>query len=84
MLPVDLMMDPLSKQASMFRTFGEHRKEALLSQLAEPLQFLHTLDLVHILEFYYRYNTLEIFATKFLWLIKTKNSTAIFLQVEEF
>ena len=47
-------MDPLNKEAARFKSFGEHEREALLSQLAEPLQFLHCLDLAHVLEFYYR------------------------------
>ena len=47
-------MDPLNKEAHKFRSLGEHQREALLLQLAEPLQFLHCLDLVHILEFYYK------------------------------
>lgn len=47
-------MDPLGEGGDLCSSLREHQREALLLQLAEPLQFLHTLDLMHIFEYYYR------------------------------
>ena len=44
----------LGSSGERVKALEEHQREALLKQLTEPLQFLHSLDLIHIFEYYYR------------------------------
>ena len=47
-------MDVAGKDTLRFQYFGEHQRETILLHFAEPLQFLHTLDIAHVFEHYYR------------------------------
>lgn len=47
-------MDAAGKDTQRFQYIGEHQREAMLLHLAEPLQFLHNLDISHVFEHYYR------------------------------
>ena len=48
-------MDCVSKESHRLHlNIRESKREALLLRLAEPLQFMHSLDLAHIFEHYYR------------------------------
>ena len=48
-------MDCVSKESHRFHPhISESKREVLLLRLAEPLQFMHSLDLAHVFEHYYR------------------------------
>ena len=51
---MDCLASTNTPTVPQLRSLGEHEREELLMQLAEPLQFLHSLDFVHVFEYYYR------------------------------
>ena len=54
-LCIESLMDCGSKESHRLHlNISESKREALLLRLAEPLQFMHSLDLAHIFEHYYR------------------------------
>ncbi len=52
---MSVVMDPQLQGPGPRELLAEHQREQLLLQLAEPLQFLHSLDLIHVFEHYYRW-----------------------------
>ena len=42
-----------------FQAVGEHQRETMLMHFAEPLQFIHNLDIAHVFEHYYRYSIIS-------------------------
>ena len=53
-LCIHSLLDPSGKDSQYFQQLSESRREEMLLHLAEPLQFLHCLDLAHVFEYYYR------------------------------
>ena len=54
-LCIDSLMDGGGRDSPRFQHLGEHQRETMLLHFAEPLQFLHNLDIAHIFEHYYRW-----------------------------
>ena len=48
-LCIDSLMDAAGKDTQRFQYIGEHQRETMLLHLAEPLQFLHNLDITCLL-----------------------------------
>ena len=48
-------MNTACRDAVRFQSVGEHQRETMLMHFAEPLQFIHNLDIAHVFEHYYRY-----------------------------
>ena len=55
---IDSLLDSAGKDATKFKNIGENQREVMLLKLAEPLQFLHGLDIANVFEHYYRYGDL--------------------------
>ena len=51
---IDSLLDSFGKDAPRFKNIGENQREVMLLKLAEPLQFLHGLDIANVFEHYYR------------------------------
>ena len=51
---IDGLLDLFGKDAPRFKNIGENQREVMLLKLAEPLQFLHGLDIANVFEHYYR------------------------------
>ena len=51
---IDSLLDLFGRDAPRFRNISEHQREVMLLKLAEPLQFLHGLDIAYVFEHYYR------------------------------
>ncbi|CAI8007075.1 Cullin-9, partial [Geodia barretti] len=51
---IDSLMNTACRDAARFQSVGEHQREAMLMHFAEPLQFIHNLDIAHVFEHYYR------------------------------
>jgi len=53
-LSIDSLLNINGPDHHLLSATMETDREAILSQLAEPLQFIHNLDLSHVFEHYYR------------------------------
>lgn len=51
---IDALLDCFGRDAPKFKTITENQREVMLLKLAEPLQFLHGLDIAYVFEHYYR------------------------------
>ena len=47
-------MNTACRDATQFQSVGENQRETMLMHFAEPLQFIHNLDIAHVFEHYYR------------------------------
>lgn len=47
-------MNTACRDSVRFQSVGEHQRETMLMHFAEPLQFIHNLDIAHVFEHYYR------------------------------
>ena len=53
-LCIDSLMNTACRDATRFQSVGENQRETMLMHFAEPLQFIHNLDIAHVFEHYYR------------------------------
>ena len=71
-------MDTAGKDTTRFQHIGEHQREAMLLNFAEPLQFLHNLDLAHVFEHYYRWVNVWLVLSPDHYLVPAKQSSPRF------
>ena len=53
-LSINMLMDMTGKESSHLQQLSESSREKVLLHLAEPLQFLHNLDIASIFEHFYK------------------------------